>query len=382
MLAGEGGSMKTSVMLTIAAALAGGYPVLGGFPTLTPRPIALCSEEDGLDILLDRLHALINGLGWDLDLVSGNLHLLALEGALIGDLQWQLHLEAECERLGAPLLCLDPLADMLGGDENDNSYARGVVQWFRRLNRQGTAILLCHHYKKPGQNAPASPRGASAWLNACRAVYTVEEKDGSRWLGCGKANRFPKPGPRELRIVIETDPTNAASWTKAEIALAHPPTSYAVTDQDLTPAERTALSALERHAGEALSWSKWRDVSGMAASTLSLVKRRLQSLQYVQAIPSGKHAGRPVFSYEITTQGRSAILNANTPINANQRQIGATTCNATTPIPPLGGLAIGVEKLPLAAEIEALTGNQDWQGLSGEIPIDDGPTWEAEHDDN
>jgi calcineurin-like phosphoesterase family protein len=378
MLAGEGGSMKTTLMLTIAAAIAGGYPVLGAFPTAGPSAVALCSEEDGLDVLLDRLHALTRGLGWDLDLVAGNLHLLALEGALIGDLEWQLHLEAECQRLGSPLLCLDPLADMLGGDENDNSYARGVVQWFRRLNRQGTAILLCHHYKKPGQHTPASPRGASAWLNACRAVYTVEEKDGSRWLGCGKANRFPKPPARELTVTIAADPANAASWQTAEVRLAHPPGTYAITDRDLTPAERTALTSIERHAGEGLSWSKWKDVSGLSSNGLSLVKRRLQSLQLVAATESGKRMGKPVFSYDITEKGKNSLCDyPTTPDYPPTTQVVHSHDYPTTRPLIRGGIR-GVGSLPIASEIASLTGSEDFPGFDPEIPVDDAPNWEPD----
>ena len=356
LLVGDGGSFKTTVMLAIAAAVAGGYPVLDGFPTTVPRPVLLISGEDSNGVLQNRLRAIVAGHGWDPDPIRANLHSLALEGVQLGDVGWQRYLRQQCESYGAALLCCDPLADLLQDDENDNSKARPIVQWFRTLNALGTAVLLCHHYGKASEHKQgvARTRGASAWTNAARAIYTVEGKDGGHWLGCGKMSRVERPQARELSIQITNDVGDRrAIWTEATVALAHPPGDWKVADRrELTPGERTGLVALSHFPDEALSWSRWMGVSDLSQSTLGRVIPRLKELGFIVGIPTGKRAGRVILSYQITPEGRNSLLDTHTPtqhpLNTHGRATGPTPAH---PHPLVQGVCAVVPVLPIAEEI-------------------------------
>ena len=387
LLVGDGGSFKTTVMLSIAAAVAGGYPVLDGFPTPAPRPVLLISGEDSTGVLQNRLRAITAGHGWDPAPIRANLLALALEGVQLGDAGWQRYLRQQCDQHQAVLLCCDPLADLLQDDENDNSRARPIVQWFRALNAEGTAVLLCHHYGKATEHKQgvARTRGASAWTNAARAIYTVEGKDGGHWLGCGKMSRFERPAARELRIQITSAETNRAVWTEATVALAHPPGDWRVTDRrELTQSERTALVALDQFPDESLSWSRWLGVADLSQSTLGRVIPRLKELGYVAGNRAGTHAGRPTFSYQVTESGRFALLNTLTPTqHPLNTHGGRESVNTQHPHPLVKVGVVGVPMLPLAEEIAGMTVGVDFgPGLEVGVPHrdelqgDDEPTTE------
>lgn len=373
LIAGEGGSFKTTVFLAILGAVAGGYDVLNGFPTGEPRNVLLISGEDSMGVLKNRLQAIIKGHGWDAERIRPHLHAIALRDVLLSSPQWQADIEESALQLAACLLGLDPLADLIDFDENDNSSARPVIQWFRRLGTFGITPLLCHHYGKATEHKQgmARIRGASAWMNAARAIYTIEEKDGTRWLGCGKLSRATRPEPRELRIEIQHEEGNRAVWTEARVALAHPPqSSWALKDQrELSPAERIGLEALERHVGESLSWSKWQAVSGLAESSLSAVIPRLKKLRYVVGSEAGKRFGKPVFMYDITTLGRNAILPTPRlhPDSINDSMVSHPH-DSTTPSAPLGGGVVVSVELPLAEEIAAFYSDEAMESQSGPKP--------------
>jgi hypothetical protein len=74
------------------------------------------------------------------------------------------------------LLIADPLAELHGGEENDNTALSAVLGAFRALAVEfDLAVILVHHTRKgtvsPGD--PDSARGASSAIGACRIVLTV-----------------------------------------------------------------------------------------------------------------------------------------------------------------------------------------------------------------
>ena len=390
MLVGEGASFKTTVWLSILAAVAGGYHALGAFPTAEPRQVLLISGEDSDGVLKNRLTAIAKGHGWDLDRIHTHLHAICLEDVQISELRWQLWIEEQAAYFNAVLLGLDPMADLIDGDENDNSTARAVIRFFRRLGAAGTATLLCHHYGKASDQRQGvqRARGASAWLNAARAIYTTEQKDGSLWLGCGKMNRATRPPARELTVEIEhqlADPArglkeNKAVWTRATVALAHPPASSWMVQsrRELAPSERTALAAIDRHPDETLSWSRWMTVSGMSGSSLSLAIKRLVDLDYVRRNETGRRAGKPVFGYQVTVEGRNALLPSPRLHDSNATPI-STPLESSTSTPRLqqpliGGCIVEPVELPLASQIATEYGGPALEsdygpGLERDVPI-------------
>ena len=84
------------------------------------------------------------------------------------------------ERIAAfrpDMLILDPLVELHGGEENDNTALRAIMASFRTLaGRYDMAVVLLHHTRKGATgNAgdPDSSRGASSIIGAARIVLTV-----------------------------------------------------------------------------------------------------------------------------------------------------------------------------------------------------------------
>ncbi len=70
------------------------------------------------------------------------------------------------------LVVLDPLITFFGGPENDNGAARTFMNVFLKLaNDHNKTVLIVHHSTKD----KTSSRGASAFVDAARAVYELRE---------------------------------------------------------------------------------------------------------------------------------------------------------------------------------------------------------------
>lgn len=345
-IAGEGGSGKTTVLLAVTAAVAGGYPVFGAFATEPDgAPVLLVSEEDGQGTLTNRLEALILGMGWDRARVLRNLHVFALEGVRLDSLAWQLHLQHHGQRLGAKLYAFDPLADLVNGSEARPEDARTVTAFWRQLARDGASVLTAHHLTKPkdGYTDANRVRGAGSWVNASRTVLVASSAaPGEITLAVAKANRVPRREPFTLRLEVETDPANALMWTRARLTAPGEGDAWQVDDrQALTATERRVLEALDQRPPEALSWTRWRDVGAVSDSVLSRAKRRLVELALVRAVPTGTRAGKPTHAYEITDAGRLALIpeapTSRLPADFQPTSKKSQTSDFPTSTPPIGG---------------------------------------------
>jgi len=76
------------------------------------------------------------------------------------------------------LIVFDPLLSFYGGDENDNSQARIFMQPFMDFAQKAQkSIIILHHNTKPSQDNASKTRGAGAFTDACRIVYTLDYPD-------------------------------------------------------------------------------------------------------------------------------------------------------------------------------------------------------------
>jgi hypothetical protein len=223
---GEGGSRKSTVMLANLCALAGGYRALGHFTVGEPCACLLVSGEDDLNVIQNRIGALIRGAGWDRERVLGNLHVHALDGVLLDDPLWQAKLVEEVGELGIKALGFDPLSDLMRGSTELNADAAPVIRFWRRLVALGCTVVVNHHVAKPPGD-PTAPRerihrirGASSWANAARMAWWVEGHETDTALACLKASRTRRPEPLRLVHTLRTDPDNEAMWTEATMTLA------------------------------------------------------------------------------------------------------------------------------------------------------------------
>lgn len=217
--AGEDGSMKSTLALNLAGAIAGGYRFLNKFAT-EQAPVLIVSEEDADAVLRNRLEAMCRGADWNADAVLANVHLIARAEVSLTSHAWRLHLLTEIERIGAALVVLDPLAELITGEENSNSDARAVVKTMRSLSKPTAAnVLVVHHFGKPseGKQQKDMLRGASAYGRASRFTYAIEHDADAHEIKvtCLKLSRGQKPAPFVVRYIIESDPANPAQWTLA-----------------------------------------------------------------------------------------------------------------------------------------------------------------------
>jgi RecA-family ATPase len=178
-VAGDGGGGKTTLMLQLAAAIAGDRPWLGCNPE--PGTVLFLSAEDELDELHRRIAAIASSLGVALSDLA-DLHLVALAGkdAVMGAAQGKTGivtatavfrgLVALVERLKPRVIFLDALADVFGGDEVARAQARQFISLLRGLAiDHNLAVVLIAHPSLTGITSGSGTSGSTGWSNSVRA---------------------------------------------------------------------------------------------------------------------------------------------------------------------------------------------------------------------
>lgn len=307
MFAGDGGQGKTTLLLAVLGAIAAGAPAFNTFGSgRSGRPVLLVSEEDGESVLRNRLEALTRGHGWSLAAVLENVHVLALAGARLDDLAWQLHLVAEARRVGAAAVGFDPLTDLMTGDDGKNHDAKSVIQFFRSLVRQRIAVLVTHHVTKPaeGVNKIHRVRGASSWFNAARAVWWCEARDTGYVLECLKLSRAERPKPIALHRSVAVDAANEAVWREAKIVtITDAAAAGLLGDAELAVLEALARSINNPNVTELRNLVRGR---GLSNPEIDAARDGLRALDYVNW-ESGANRAK---IYSITESGRLALARA------------------------------------------------------------------------
>lgn len=215
-IVGDDGSMKTTLAIVIAVAVASGSPLFGR--TVRAGDVLLVNEEDSPGVVANRARAIALGMGVDENEVAQGIHVLAREGFSLDDEGWRAHVARWIDARRPSLVILDPYAELTLAAENSNDDAKPNIRWFRELTDLGAAVVLAHHFGKPSEGKAKADRirGASALRSACRFVYAVERKQGGRLsLECLKMSRAERPDPLVITYEIEADPGNRAVWTSA-----------------------------------------------------------------------------------------------------------------------------------------------------------------------
>lgn len=241
LLYGDGGSYKSTIALHLAAAVAYGGQAFGRFDT-TARNVVIVSGEDSGGIIYNRIAAMCRGHGWDFAAVAGRIYTHALDGATLADPAWIAKLGREVERLDAGLVILDPLAELIEGEENSATEMRPMVKAARGLKEPtAAAVIVVHHAGKEsmGKRKQDRVRGSSVFFSAARAAFFIEPREGGAGVECVKFSRAPKRDPFVIEAVIEANPTNEAEWTLARFS--HASTQLA----ELNEAESFILSHLQ-----------------------------------------------------------------------------------------------------------------------------------------
>jgi hypothetical protein len=211
---GDGGSMKTTIALLIAGAVAGGYSVLGRHVNRSGR-VLVVSQEDGANVLRDRLQAIARGMNWDVEHVMSRVAFLALAGVSLDDERWQRHISDWADAHDAELVVFDPLAELTLAKENSNDDQKPLIRYFRNLSR--TVLVVDHPGKHlEGKRKKDLLRGASAKIHASRFCWFFEEKPNHRiGLECLKMSRMETPDPLLIEYTIQANPVKRTTWTSA-----------------------------------------------------------------------------------------------------------------------------------------------------------------------
>lgn len=219
LIAGDGGSFKSTAAIHVAAAVAGGHDVFDRFRT-RPCPALIVSAEDSQDVVILRLRAIVAAHGWNAERVLSNVHVLADPDACFASAEWQRALESAVRRAGAGLTILDPWAELLGGDENSNSENRPALKFCRTLARRtGTAVGIVHHTGKPSTSGVAKGklamiRGASAIPNAARTILYFDYAAPSAInVSHLKNSRGERQADFAIRCRVDTKPGQRSAWT-------------------------------------------------------------------------------------------------------------------------------------------------------------------------
>jgi hypothetical protein len=183
LLAGAGGSGKTSVAQVMASCLALGRPYLDAVSK--PRNVLLWAAEDDVDELWRRQLAIAQWLGVALSEFKQRLFVHSYEGEdctlaaelAEGRLSTTTRYGELCQQIGdyrAEAVILDNSARLYGGSENDRHQVTSFVQLLTRAARPTRAglLLLAH----PGKAAGSEYSGSTAWEGAVRSRLYLGRK--------------------------------------------------------------------------------------------------------------------------------------------------------------------------------------------------------------
>jgi hypothetical protein len=220
-IAGAGGSMKTTGALAIACGVASGTSVFG-CDVIARHKVLFVSEEDDATIIKNRADALCAGHG--VKIPAGSLQVVAQRGFNFGRTNDCAAFRDFVRSEGFGLVVFDPLAEMLSGNENDNSESRAVVQFLRSITAQGgPAVLIVHHAGKGSDGkskVDTYMRGASAFKNGARSVLAFTARDGGFKVESLKLNRSKKPEDIIVLADITPDPEDphGVLWDAATLS--------------------------------------------------------------------------------------------------------------------------------------------------------------------
>jgi putative DNA primase/helicase len=212
LFAGYGGSGKSTVALSIAAACSAGGRLPDGQPAPLVNTLIFAAEDSPEHTIIPRLLA----MGADLariHIVDG----ISRDGEDPGWVQLRNHvsmIEQAVIDNGIGLVIIDPVSSYIGdanGDKESDVRA-GIMPIVAMAERTGAAVLLIRHVSKAGDGTRAASRilGSTAWHDIPRVAWMLADapddhqpepredgtRDTRRVLGVVKSNLAAKPPAR------------------------------------------------------------------------------------------------------------------------------------------------------------------------------------------
>ena len=238
---GAGAVGKSLLAQQLATALAAGVRTLGLELSKAPA-IYLTCEDDASQLHWRQTH-ICRAIGVDMARLAGTLHIASLRGEPDNTLATiepdgsitlaplYVRIASLLRSTGAKLACLDNVAHLFAGNENDRGEVTRFINLLNRLaGETGAAILLLGHPNKGGD----SYSGSTAWLNAVRSQITMTRPDDAN-------------GDDDLRAVTIGKP----NYTRAGEALRFRWHDWAfILDTELPEDQRSQLAEVLKANGE------------------------------------------------------------------------------------------------------------------------------------
>ena len=205
-----GGVGKTSTALAMGLAIASGRNFLAGSGADHRRavqkhvPVLFANWEDDRDQLLRQVHGNIKRYGITKAELDGRFFLYSGAGKSMGLVEMRNGVAvetpyadtiiAECKRVGAGVVFLDPMKGLHNVPENDNSMMDVVMITLTRIAIEANvAVVIVHHaIKRAVAGDGDSWRGGSSQHSRLRVMLTVATmtKEEARDLQIPEAHRF------------------------------------------------------------------------------------------------------------------------------------------------------------------------------------------------
>lgn len=265
-VAGEAKTSKTWAALELSMAVATGTKAFGEFHTNEPRPVVYYAVEDNKRSLRNRLRALAMSRKMDPASACRNLKFRSMQSLSLTSIHDLARLVAGIEQMKArpALLCMDPLRDLHGEEENDSTAMAKVTHALRAVRTVlGISVLFVHHSSKqsegmknrrPGQRM----RGSSVIHGAVDGglyLYDLkqEESDESHWKNTafGEVKGAKQVGEFGLSLAVEDDEDGeavAARWevTKGGAKGAEIRSAVLAALQNSSPNDWTSVEAIRK----------------------------------------------------------------------------------------------------------------------------------------
>lgn len=176
MFFGEPGSKKTYSLMDLAVCAAAGKDWLE-FGIAEPVKVLIIDEESGERRMAMRLAAALKGeLATEID--PTYLVYVSLAGFDLGEKKDAGEVSKLIMDVGAQIVIIDALADIMSGDENSKQDTQPVMNHLRKIAEDtDSAIILIHHSNKAG-----GYRGTSAIKGALDLQVKVESDNDSQFV--------------------------------------------------------------------------------------------------------------------------------------------------------------------------------------------------------
>jgi len=145
-IAGEPKTLKTWLVCELIIAITAGRPAFGEFACRRPGRVLYVAEEGNRRRFQERLAGLCNAYGVPLEDVKANLDVIWRQHVDLLDSAWQRDLAAIAPAYRA--IFLDPFRDMHDADEDRVHQVKPVLDFLRRLQEQGPAVIAVMHLRK------------------------------------------------------------------------------------------------------------------------------------------------------------------------------------------------------------------------------------------